>query len=58
MKYESVPLLAYDILGWFSIQVARIIFVIFEFGQELLKLQNEHNENYLFHIFYGPFAGM
>ena len=44
MKYESVLLLTYDTFGWFS--------------QELLKLQNEHNENYLFHIFYGPFVGM
>ena len=25
MKYESVLLLTYDTLGWFSIQVARII---------------------------------
>ena len=24
MKYESVPFLTYDTLGWFSIQVARI----------------------------------
>ena len=60
MKYESVLLLTYDNLGWISIQVTRssIIFVIFGFSQELLKLQNEHNENYLFHIFYGPFVGM
>ena len=43
MKYESVLLLTYDTLGWISIQLA---------------LRNEHNENYLFHIFYGPFVGM
>ena len=56
MKYESVLLLTYDTLGWISIQLAYIYSSIF--SQELLKLQNEHNENYLFHIFYGPFVGM
>ena len=56
MKYESVLLLTYDTLGW--ITRSSIIFVIFGFSQELLKLQNEHNENYLFHIFYGPLVGM
>ena len=46
MKYESVLLLTYDTLGLIPIQVA------------LHLWQNEHNENYLFHIFYGPFVGM
>ena len=46
MKYESVLLLTYDTFG------------LFGFSQELLKVQNEHNENYVFQIFYGPFAGM
>ena len=60
MKYESVLLLTYDFLGWISVEVTRssIIFVIFGFWQELLKLQNEHNENYIFYIFYRPFVGM